>query len=267
MSNKTPLGQPVAYSADYDPKLLCPIPRSDNRDTLPLSPPPFHGYDVWRMYEVSWLQPGGCPRMAVGQLTVPADSNMLIESKSMKLYFNSFNQTVFESQEALAACIQTDCSACCEAEAKWHWLENEALRPQTLHGVDLDALDVAIDCYSPAPEFLRTQDAIVSESLHTHAFKSNCLVTGQPDWASVQIDYQGPAIDHEGLIAYLHSYRDHRGFHEHCVEQIWCDLWQRCAPTVLTVAAYFTRRGGIDINPVRSSESHPVWSGIRLGRQ
>lgn len=266
---QSPLGRVTSYADVYDPGLLCAIPRSTQREALGLGQPLFHGFDVWRAYEVSWLNAKGLPQVAMGRCDIPSDSAMLIESKSMKLYLNALNQSQFSSKEEVAEIISKDFSDCANAPVAWQWLSPGDVATASLSGTCLDTDGIVVDCYTVQPDYLKLLDGYhaVTEKLYTHLFKSNCLVTGQPDWASVHIGYQGCAIDHTGLLQYLMSYRLHQAFHEHCVERIWCDIWRCCKPEVLTVRAYFTRRGGIDINPVRSS--HPVEDRacLRLARQ
>lgn len=266
---KTPLGRPAVYAASYNPGLLCAIPRKDQRDALGITAQTFYGADVWRAYEVSWLNSDGLPQVAMGQCVVPSDSEMLIESKSMKLYLNALNQSTFVSKEEVATIIAKDFSDCTKALVTWQWLSGGDIAVAALSGACLDALPVVIDKYDVCVDCLTlsSDDAVVKEQVYSHVFKSNCLVTGQPDWASVHVAYEGRAIDHVGLLKYLVSYRLHQAFHEHCVERIWYDIHRCCQPERLTVSAYFTRRGGIDINPVRSS--HPILmdSCLRLPHQ
>lgn len=266
--SQAPLGQSTGYASTYDASLLCAIPRALQRDDLDLNGRVMHGADVWRAYEVSWLNVSGLPQVGVGQCVVPSDSPMLIESKSMKLYINAFNQSHFDSRDDVAAAIAKDFSGCAQAEVTWRWLSADELACGALEGVCLDALSLAVDVYDVCADHLKVDDSTVAEEqLYSHLFKSNCLVTGQPDWASVHVAYRGHAMDHTGLLKYLVSYRSYQSFHEHCVERIWLDVMQRCQPEYLTVRAYFTRRGGIDINPVRSSLPVPLDHCLRLPRQ
>jgi 7-cyano-7-deazaguanine reductase len=252
------LGHQVAYPSEYDPGLLFPIPRADNRAALGMDTlPPFHGADIWTAYELSWLNTRGKPRVAMAVFTVPADSPRLIESKSLKLYLNSFNQTRLENAEALRARLLHDLSAAAGAPVVLEFIGPQHFARQhitELQGIDLDKLDVEIDAYQPAPELLRAAEGEPrEETLCSRLLKSNCPVTGQPDWASVQIRYRGRPIDREALLKYIVSFRQHAGFHEHCVETIYADIMRACAPEELTVYARYTRRGGLDINPWRSN--------------
>lgn len=273
-----PLGHHVAYPAQYDPALLFPIERAANRAALGLAaaqPLPFHGADIWTAYELSWLNAKGKPLVAMAVFTIPADSPRLVESKSFKLYLNSFNQTRLDDESTLRERLARDLGAAVGAPIKLDLIAPRDFARQTiaeLDGADLDALDVAIDTYQPAPELLRhaagSHDGdVVEETLVSRLLKSNCPVTGQPDWASVQIRYRGRAIDREALLKYIVSFREHAGFHEHCVEQIHTDIMRACAPSELTVYARYTRRGGLDINPWRSNVSGVSVGGVRTARQ
>lgn len=278
----TPLGRASAYPDRYDPGLLCPLPRAASRVEWGCAGPlPFTGADVWTAYEVSWLNPRGKPQVAIAQFTVPAESPNLIESKSLKLYLNGLNHARFASAEEVRARLRADL-----AEALWRgsgqppgtvgvrlWGPQEwggtALHA-ALPGLSLDRLDVDCDDDDgPQPAWLRAEAAQppVQEVLTTDLFRSLCPVTGQPDWASVQIAYTGAPIDQEGLLRYLVGFRRHGGFHEQCVERIFVDLWQRCRPVRLAVLARFTRRGGLDINPWRTSHPQPLPPALRLARQ
>lgn len=255
----SPLGKAVAYPSQYDPALLFPIPRQPKRDQIGLpSPPPFHGCDIWNAYELGWLDARGKPRVALAEFRVPADSPNLIESKSFKLYLNSFNQTRIDSGDALRAMLARDLSAAAGAPVGVVLLPpsvQHAFQVEPLAGECIDDLPIAIDHYGPPrAEFLAADDQRrVEETLVTHLLKSNCPVTGQPDWASLRIAYAGPRIDRAGLLRYIVSFREHNEFHEQCVERIFIDLLRRCAPAKLTVSARYTRRGGLDINPFRSN--------------
>lgn len=252
----SPLGQETGYTNQYDPSLLYPIARDLNwqargigRDTLP-----FKGVDVWNAYEISWLNQLGKPLVRIGEFRIPAHSSHIIESKSFKLYLNSFNLTRFQSEAEVVSRLQQDLSAAAGAKVLVKLIKvNDAAPIERLQGECLDELPLTVSQYNPAPEYLKTTARVVEESLVSHLLKSNCPVTGQPDWASIQIRYKGPAIDHAGLLAYLISYREKGDFHEQCVENIFMDIWQACKPQKLTVYARYLRRGGLDINPYRSS--------------
>jgi len=251
-----PLGRHVAYPSGYDASLLYPIARTLGRAALGIAAGdalPFIGTDRWHAYELSWLDPRGKPRAATATITVPADSPWLVESKSLKLYLNSFNATRFDTAAAVRARIADDLSRVAGGTVA----VADGV-PAGRHDGDallLDALDIAIDDYGPPnPEFLHGDSGdLVAETLHSNLLKSNCPVTGQPDWASVRIGYRGPRIDHAGLLRYLVSFRDHAEFHEQCVERIFVDLVARCRPQSLSVEARYTRRGGLDINPWRAT--------------
>jgi len=269
----SPLGKPTEYHADYAPELLFPIPRQLKRDELGIAADslPFVGVDVWNAYEVSWLNPKGKPVVALARFQVPADSPSLIESKSFKLYLNSFNQTAFADAASVEATLVRDLSAAAGAPVS-ALIEVLGQQPQVEIGYPtgelLDDLDIECAAYQPAPELLRTGNGpVVEETLYSHLLKSNCLVTGQPDWAMVVIRYRGRPIDRAGLLRYIVSFRGHNEFHEQCVERIYCDILRRCAPDALAVYARYTRRGGLDINPFRSSGEFSLPANIREVRQ
>ena len=252
------LGQAVAYRDTYAPELLFPIARQLKRDELGLRAAalPFVGEDLWNAYELSWLNPRGKPVVALGQLRVPATTPNLIESKSLKLYFNALNQQRFDSTAAVCELVRRDLSAAAggAVEVTLLPLQDQPARAAAYpQGICLDALDIDIGTYLPEPGFLRAAGPVVSETLYSHLLKSNCLVTGQPDWGMVVVRYTGPAIDRAGLLRYIVSFRQHNEFHEQCVERIFCDLSARCRPAQLAVWARYTRRGGLDINPFRAS--------------
>jgi len=270
----SPLGKTSAYRTDYAPELLFPIPRQGKRDELGLKGTlPFFGVDIWNGYELSWLNMRGKPQVAVARFTIPADSPNLIESKSFKLYLNSFNQTKLAGPDALKILLQQDLSAAAGASVHVTLTmqeDFEKLEMGELEGQLLDRLDIDVDNYSPQPETLKANfdELPVEETLVSHLLKSNCLVTGQPDWGSVQISYYGPQIDQESLLKYLIGFREHNEFHEQCVERIFTDILRQCKPQHLTVYARYTRRGGLDINPWRtnfSSAQRP--SNLRNARQ
>jgi 7-cyano-7-deazaguanine reductase len=276
---RSPLGRPTAYVDRYDPTLLYPLPRAPGRAELGITGTvPFLGADLWTAFELGWLNPRGKPQVAIAHVTVPADSSHIVESKSFKLYLNSFNNTRFDSAEAVRETIRRDLS-----QAVWHGgpvrsmvgvrvlesalFETETIQP--LEGLLLDRLDVECDRYEPDPGLLRAahEEAPVSEVLVSHLLRSHCPVTHQPDWGSLQISYTGPQIDQEGLLRYIVSLREHHGFHEQCVERIYMDILRRCRPTRLSVYARFTRRGGLDINPWRASHPQLPPPHVRTARQ
>jgi 7-cyano-7-deazaguanine reductase len=271
LSHQLVLGKRTVYGSHYNANLLQTVPRSINRDTLDIRTP-FYGYDVWHHYEISYLNHRGKPEVAVGILYIPATSESIIESKSLKLYFNSFNMTRFINLNAVRGTVETDLSRVLNTEVKVHLYRiADADRDfgfSRLTAQSLDELDIEIDTYALTPEFI-TQDEggeVVSEELCSDLLKSNCLITGQPDWGSVYIRYTGRKISHEGLLRYIISMRTHNEFHEHCVERIFTDIANRCSVTYLEVRAFYTRRGGLDINPVRATCELPCESA-RLIRQ
>jgi 7-cyano-7-deazaguanine reductase len=273
------LGKPTIYADQYDASLLFPIARAPQRAELGLGASlPFMGADLWTAFELSWLNPRGKPQVALAHITVPCESVNLIESKSLKLYLGSFNNTRFADAAEVLARLRADLT-----EAAWRgavvqssvgvklvaaeWFDREPI--EELDGLSLDRLDLDCDRYSPAPELLSaaTDEAPVSEVLTSNLLRSNCPVTGQPDWGSVQISYFGPQIDQAGLLRYLISFRKHNGFHEDCVERMFMDLQARCQPHRLSVYARYTRRGGLDINPFRTSYPQALPANRRTARQ
>jgi 7-cyano-7-deazaguanine reductase len=273
------LGKPTIYADQYDASLLFPIARAPQRAELGLGASlPFMGADLWTAFELSWLNPRGKPQVALAHITVPCESVNLIESKSFKLYLGSFNNTRFADAAEVLARLRADLT-----EAAWRgavvqssvgvklvaaeWFDREPI--EELDGLSLDRLDLDCDRYSPAPELLSaaTDEAPVSEVLTSNLLRSNCPVTGQPDWGSVQISYFGPQIDQAGLLRYLISFRKHNGFHEDCVERMFMDLQARCQPHKLSVYARYTRRGGLDINPFRTSYPQALPANRRTARQ
>ncbi|MBS0293800.1 MAG: NADPH-dependent 7-cyano-7-deazaguanine reductase QueF [Proteobacteria bacterium] len=273
------LGRASAYADQYDASLLFPLPRAPKRAEIGITGSiPFFGADLWTAYELSWLNPRGKPQVAIAHITVPCETPNIVESKSFKLYLNSFNGTRFASLDEVRARIRQDVS-----EAVWRGASTsgtvgvrlvtpdlfEQERVHEQDGLLLDRLDIECSQYQPAPELLwaHHDEAPVSETLVSHLLKSNCLVTGQPDWGSVQIDYSGAQIDQEALLQYIVSFRGHNEFHEQCVERIFMDIWQRCRPIKLAVYARYTRRGGLDINPLRTSHPMPLPDNRRTARQ
>ncbi len=256
----SPLGKSSEYIATYTPSLLFPIPRAAKWAELGLSAAtlPYQGVDFWNCFELSWLLPSGKPVVAMGEFSIPADSPNIIESKSFKLYLNSLNQSVFNSADELVTVLVDDLSA---AAGKPVGVRVRSLAEVTAEGVQaapgicIDDLDVAISNYEqPQLELLRCDAGrVIEESLHSHLLKSNCPVTGQPDWGTLVVQYRGLALDHASLLAYLVSFRQHADFHEQCVERIFLDLQRLLKPEHLTVYARYVRRGGLDINPYRST--------------
>ncbi|NRB57952.1 MAG: NADPH-dependent 7-cyano-7-deazaguanine reductase QueF [Salinicola sp.] len=269
---EAPLGRDSAYPDRYDASLLFPIERAANRAPLGIeaSSLPFVGGDEWWAFELSWLDPRGKPVVAVARFRLPADSPCLIESKSWKLYLNGFNQTTFAGRDAVIELLQRDLSAAAGAPVtvELFGVDDAALAAAPLPGECIDDLDVVIDRYTPAPGLLACDEIdIVEETLHSHLLKSNCPVTGQPDWGSVLIAYRGPRLDRAAVLRYLVSYRQHQDFHEHCVEHIFVDLMERCRPQELLVMARYVRRGGLDINPWRATPGWTPELPARLLRQ
>jgi 7-cyano-7-deazaguanine reductase len=271
--DQSPLGKPVGYAEQYDPTRLFPIERSRGRDAIGVPATlPFSGVDIWNAYELSWLNERGKPQIALATFHVPAASPNIIESKSFKLYLGSFAQTRIASIDALREMICRDVSACAGAHVSVRLTPPEQFAPlalDALAGTSLDRLNLDMDVYTPEPSLLtaNAEQAPVDETLVSNLLKSNCPVTGQPDWGSLQIRYVGPPIDHAGLLRYIVSYRNHTGFHEQCVERIFIDIQRMCQPLKLAVYARYTRRGGLDITPFRTNFNSPLPDNTRTARQ
>ncbi|ELU02115.1 hypothetical protein CAPTEDRAFT_97169 [Capitella teleta] len=259
----SPLGKTSEYKSEYDPSLLFPIERKEKREELGIhqNDLPFYGRDLWYGYELSWLNLSGKPVVRVAQFELPCDSPCLIESKSFKLYLNTFNQSRFESAEQVAGCIIEDLSKVARAPVSVQLYtidEFEARAFDRAQGINIDELDVAVDCYQYDASLLARRNpessvGVISETLNTHLLKSNCPVTGQPDWGTLVVSYRGEPIDHASLLRYVCSFRDHQEFHEQCVERAFVDLQKYYKFEELTVYAQYLRRGGLDINPWRST--------------
>jgi 7-cyano-7-deazaguanine reductase len=273
------LGKPAPYVDQYDASLLFPLSRAPKREELGLGTSvPFFGADLWSAFELSWLTPRGKPQVAIAHVTVPCETPNMVESKSFKLYLNSFTNTRFASSDEVRERIRGDIS-----EAVWRGAPSQSmvgvklLLPEQfdkepvheLDGLSLDRLDIECSDYQPRPDLLTAafDERPVQETLSSNLLKSNCLVTGQPDWGSVQIRYAGPQIEQGGLLRYLVSFRNHNEFHEQCVERIFMDVWRQCKPVKLTVYARYTRRGGLDINPFRTSHPGALPPNVRTARQ
>jgi len=271
MTNELPLGKHVAYSFTYDPSLLCPIPRQPGREAAGIANQvaSWQGEDIWNIYELSWLSESGKPQVAMAELRVPSSSPNLIESKSLKLYCNSLNMSRFTDGEAVRKTMKKDLSAAAGAGVEVVLIEPRDFARVTineLEGICLDEQTIDQVSFIPDPSILATKHDTTQQNLFSRLFRSCCPVTGQPDWATVAVSYEGKRIVPESLLRYLISYREHAGFHEACVENIFSDIISQCRPAELTVSARFTRRGGIDINPVRSTGTGP-WPNLRDPRQ
>ena len=280
MLEQSPLGKVSTYADQYDASLLFPITRADHRSAIGAAgTPPFFGADLWTAFELGWLNTRGKPQVALAHFTVPCATPNIIESKSFKLYLGSFNNSQFADAAQVQAQLRADLN-----EALWRgapavqsgvgvkMLLPELFDREPVHeldGLSLDRLDIECTRYTPAPDLLAAAfgEQPVSEVLTSNLLKSNCLVTGQPDWGSVQIAYSGPQIDQERLLQYIVSFRNHNEFHEQCVERIFMDIWTRCKPGKLAVYARYTRRGGLDINPFRTSYPQALPRNVRTARQ
>lgn len=270
---QSPLGKPSSYTEQYDASLLFPIARKNAREQIGIGAAlPFFGTDIWNAYELSWLNARGKPQIAIATFFIPAESPNIVESKSFKLYLGSFAQTSFDSIETVRDTIKRDVSAACGSSVSLHLYppaEFSKLALDEFEGTSLDRLDLDTDVYLPDASLLKAalDEAPTEETLVSNLLKSNCPVTGQPDWGSVQIHYVGPQIDHASLLRYIISYRNHTGFHEQCVEKIFLDVMKVCQPVKLAVYARYTRRGGLDINPFRTNFNLPMPDNLRTARQ
>ncbi|CAK9884355.1 MAG: NADPH-dependent 7-cyano-7-deazaguanine reductase [Candidatus Erwinia impunctatus] len=267
------LGKTTSYPEHYDASLLQAVPRQINRHPLGIANHalPFHGADIWTLYELSWLNQQGLPQVAIGEVIVDATSPNLIESKSFKLYLNSFNQTMFADQDEVQQTLQNDLCACAGGDVEVKLFKLATFTDYalgTLSGECLDEQPLIIENYQFTSDYLidAVENEWVEETLVSHLLKSNCLITQQPDWGSVQIRYRGKKINREALLRYLIGFRQHNEFHEQCVERIFNDIHQHCRPDMLSVYARYTRRGGLDINPWRSNGDF-IADPRRLARQ
>lgn len=266
------LGKETAYASFYDPSLLAGVPRSLGRDEIGVDSSSFLGCDLWTLYELSWLTPKNLPQVAIGVVEIDCTSKFLIESKSFKLYLNSFNQTQFKTLDQVCKTLQADLERVAQGEVKvtLQTLEEyEGLTLGKFEGKVIDNQDITIDSFEFDREYLKgaTTDHEVNETLTSHLLKSNCLITNQPDWGSVQIVYKGRKINESALLKYIVSFREHNEFHEQCVERIFTDIMEYCHPEELTVYARYTRRGGLDINPYRTNIKSSSPKNLRLPRQ
>jgi 7-cyano-7-deazaguanine reductase len=273
-AENSPLGKSSAYVSVYTPSLLYPIPRQPKWQELGIAAEalPFHGADVWNCYELSWLNPSGKPEVAAAEFIFPLSAARIVESKSFKLYLNSFNQTVFSDRREVLRTLESDLSVAAQGPVMVRVLGMNQLQQlglSHLPGECLDDLDITVDCYEYAPGLLArdVRGGRVRETLHSHLLKSNCPVTGQPDWGTVLIDYAGDRLDRAALLRYLISFRQHADFHEQCVERIFTDILPLLGDSAsLTVYARYLRRGGLDINPYRSTQPG-IPDNFRLARQ
>jgi 7-cyano-7-deazaguanine reductase len=265
-----PLGRDAEYAGRYDPDLLYVMPRADKRAEIGLTGDlPFDGCDLWTAYELSWLNPAGKPVVAIAQITIPCSSERIVESKSVKLYINSFAQTRIADEEEVRQILTQDLERATGAVPEVRLIMASAFGEVQVaepNGICVDEIDTAIEVYAVEPACLSASGPAVSERLYSNLLRSNCPETDQPDWGTVCVHYGGPSIDREGFLKYVVSYREHHEFHEHCVERMFVDIAERCKPERLTVYARYTRRGGIDINPFRSNFEAPH-ANARTARQ
>ena len=269
------LGKNTKYSSEYNNRLLKRVPRHLNRATLDVTNSiPFSGFDLWTLYELSWLNMNGLPQVAIGEVRVSSNSEFIIESKSFKLYLNSFNQTHFKNWQEVANTMQKDLSKVANSSVDVTLLPLEEFNNQFIgffSGTCLEKVfsDVSIKQYQYNPNILKNAEdsKIVEEDLYSNLLKSNCLITNQPDWGSIKISYKGPQICKESLLKYIISLRTHNEFHEQCIERIFLDILKYCKPELLTVYARYTRRGGLDINPYRTNQGKVPSENVRFARQ
>ena len=274
------LGQSTSYPKTYAPDMLYPIPRALGRANLALPADALSiGMDWWQVFEMSWLNSQGISQVAMARLAIPATSDYIVESKSLKLYFNSLNFTKFNNQQAVKATVEKDLSACLKTDVTLEIFEVNIANSLPISAPQGDCIDNALDNSEKKiaivsdvdPSSLTVAHQVASDSqlqiLHSHLLRSNCPVTNQPDWGTLEIQIDSQAIDRAGLLEYILSFRQHNGFHEQCVEQIFSDLTQAFAPKTLMVRAWYTRRGGIDINPCRVSDISLLPPPSRLNRQ
>ena len=274
------LGQSTHYPKTYAPDMLYPIPRALGRIKLALPADALSiGMDWWQVFEMSWLNSHGISQVAMARLAIPATSDYIVESKSLKLYFNSLNFTEFDNQQAVKATVEKDLSACLKTDVTLEIFEVNIANSLPISAPQGDCIDNALDNsdkkiaivsdVNPSSLTVAHQGAADSQLqiLHSHLLRSNCPVTNQPDWGTLEIQIDSQPIDRAGLLEYILSFRQHNGFHEQCVEQIFSDLTQVFAPKKLMVRAWYTRRGGIDINPCRVSDISLLPPPSRLNRQ
>lgn len=272
--HNSPLGKKVDYTVSngYNPNLLFPIQRQVKRQEIGIDSArlPFNGVDIWNHYEVSWLDNKGKPHVAIGVIEVPSSSEHIIESKSLKLYFNSLNNHKFENSEVIAKTIMDDLSHAVKEDVRVKILPltTTDLSIQNPHGINVDEISTTITEYMVNPTLLKSVDTrVVDETIYSNLLRSNCLITNQPDWATIIVTYSGNKIEHEAFLKYIVSFRNHNEFHEQCVERIFMDIMNNCNIDELTVIGRFTRRGGIDINPIRSNRTNYISHNSRLIRQ
>lgn len=266
-----PLGKETDYADQYCAELLFPIARAATRESLGLDEQnlPFRGCDIWNAYEMSWLNSKGLPQVACAEFIFACDSVAIIESKSFKLYLNSFNQSRFDDWQQVTELLAKDLCAAAGTAVEVRLQPVDQPISQSLDALPaqcLDQQDISIEVYDPNPDLLTTSAGTERVTLVSHLLRSLCPVTGQPDWGSVYIDYDGPVIEREGLLRYIVGFRRHQEFHEQCVERIYRDIMARCGANSLSVYARYVRRGGLDINPFRSSNQDRV-ENCRLFRQ
>jgi 7-cyano-7-deazaguanine reductase len=273
------LGQTSQYKSQYDPELLVKEPRSNNRGYLGIveGDLPFVGHDTWNAYECSFLLSNGRPVTGVVKIVYDCNSPYIVESKSIKLYLNSFNMTQFDGsqEEAVAqfgAKVSADLSQLLEVDVAVNFFEPGAIDQydvcahdewdlaeyNTLEDQVCDK-DAVYTVYNETPELLEegkvVGDTDVEVKYHSALLKSNCRVTSQPDWGDVMIRMKSKhVVDKAALLKYIISFRDECHFHEEICECIYQRLMKAFEPTELGVMCLYARRGGIDINPVRASD-------------
>ena len=253
-ANLSPLGKEVVYKDTYDASLLFAISRNENRSKLTITDP-LNGVDIWNGYEISWLNSRGKPIVRQAIFSIDCHSENIIESKSFKLYLNSFNQSKIDDEQVVIDMMKADLSKCANGDVTVEFVKVGELKsaPSFKKFECIDDIEINVETYEVDSTLLKADEHshVLNQKIVSHLLKSNCPVTGQPDWGSVFIQMDGPQLDKESVLKYIISYRQHGEFHEHCVEQIFCDLNRLFDPSSLIVCAKYVRRGGLDINPIR----------------
>jgi 7-cyano-7-deazaguanine reductase len=269
--SSAPLGHNSDYPKHYAPELLFPVVREEARSSLPgYTHNCFVGYDEWNLYELAWLDEKGSPQMGIGRLQIVSTTPNIVESKSLKLYCNSLFYKNFSSEIELTKLVKTDLEKILGGEVAFQVLELNKPLPDSGNDYQYSNLDPYSVEPQASPDASRITAVDSPEEVNRyefHRFRSLCPVTGQPDWASVFIRMDGVGAKGASLAQYLLSYAEHQGFHENCLEAIFCDLKKHLEPEALSVAARFTRRGGIDINPVRATSAEVLEMPSRQIRQ
>jgi len=269
------LGRITGYKCTYDPSLLVREPRQNNRKHLGIKDEelPFSGYDIWNAYEVSCITAEGMPIAAIAKIVYPCTSKYIVESKSIKLYMNSFNMekisgNIVSVLNQLQNTISKDLSSLLETDVRVYVRSTTAvddslhyppvlpnsLYPTLEQGIDVTTIQASI--YNETPDLLNAIEIPEpkTQRFHSALLKSNCRVTSQPDWGDVYIHYKGKyEINTTSLLHYIVSFRDECHFHEEICETIYKRFYDKFSPEELVVTCLYVRRGGIDINPTRAN--------------